>query len=145
MLHQFLNRFSAHLSNEVITELFQSFEVLLVIQNLTVFQRGHAWVSDNKGFEVQHALDITQRHIQQHTNTGWQRFQEPNMGNRAGQFNVTHTLTTHFSQCNFYTTLFTDYTTVLEALVFTTQALVILNRAKNFGTEQAVTLRLELR
>ena len=65
------------------------------------------------------------------------------MGNRARQLNVPHTLTTHLSQRNFDTAFLANDTTMLKALVLTAQAFVVLYWAKNFGTEQAVTLGLE--
>ena len=65
------------------------------------------------------------------------------MGNRRGQVDMSHTLTAHLGQGHFNATLFTDYTTVLEALVLAAQALVILDRAKNFGTKKTITLWLE--
>ncbi|MNQ82154.1 hypothetical protein D3C85_971980 [compost metagenome] len=65
------------------------------------------------------------------------------MGNRRSQFDVRHALTTNLGQRDFNAALLADHTTVLQALVLTAQALVILDRAKDLGAEQAVTLRLE--
>ena len=65
------------------------------------------------------------------------------MGDRAGELDVTHALTTHTGQCHFNTALLADDTTVLEPLVLAAQALVILDRAEDLGTEKTVTLRLE--
>src|SRR3546814_13161392 len=48
-----------------------------------------------------------------------------------------------FCQRDFNTALLADHTTVLQALVLTAQALVILDLAKDLGAEQAVTLRFE--
>ena len=65
------------------------------------------------------------------------------MSHRARKFNVAHTLTTHLGKCNFNTTLFTNYTAVLQALVLTTKTLVVLHWTKNLGAEQTIALRLE--
>ena len=65
------------------------------------------------------------------------------MSNWAGQFNVRHALATHFGQRDFDAALFTNNATMLEALVFAAQAFVVFNRAKDFGAEQTITLRLE--
>src|SRR5690606_35150181 len=62
---------------------------------------------------------------------------------RAGKLNMAHALTAHFSQCHFNATFFADNTAMLHALVFTTQALIVFNRAKNFGTEQTFALWLK--
>jgi hypothetical protein len=56
---------------------------------------------------------------------------------------VAHALTTHFCQRHFNAALFADDTAVLQALVLAAQAFVVLDRAKDLGAEQAVTLRLE--
>ena len=65
------------------------------------------------------------------------------MCNRRSQFNVTHALTAHFGQRDFNAALLADYTAMLEALVLAAQALIVLDRAKNLGAEQAITLWLE--
>jgi hypothetical protein len=56
---------------------------------------------------------------------------------------MAHALTTNARQSNLDTTLFTNDTAVLEALVFSAQTLVVLDRAEDLGTEKTVTLRLE--
>ena len=140
---QLVNSLGTHTGVKVVTELFQCFEILLIVQQLTLFQGSHARLDDNVALEIKHALYITQGHVQQQADTGRQRFQEPDMGNRRSQLNVTHALATHLGQCNFDAALLADDATVLEALVLAAQALVVLHRAKDLGAEQAVTLRLE--
>ena len=65
------------------------------------------------------------------------------MCDRARQFDVTHALTTNLSQGDFNATLFTDDAAVLQALVLTAQALVVLNGAENTRTEQTIALGFE--
>ena len=65
------------------------------------------------------------------------------MCHRAGQLNVRHALTSDLGQRDFNATLLADHTAMLEPLVLATQALIVFNRSKNFGAEQAVTLGLE--
>ena len=100
-------------------------------------------IRDDIGFKVQNTLYVSQRHIQQQADARWQRLQKPNMRDRAGKLNVAHSLTTDFRQRNLNTTLLTNYTAVLEALVLTTQALIVFNRAENFGAEKTVALGLK--
>ena len=69
VFEQLLNGFGTHAGVEVITELFQCFKVLLVVHQLTTLQRGHTWIDHDKTFEIQHALDITQGHIEEHADT----------------------------------------------------------------------------
>ena len=56
---------------------------------------------------------------------------------------MTHPVTTNFGLGNFYATFLTNNPPVLEALVFAAQAFVVLDRAKNLGTKQTVTLGLK--
>ena len=140
---QGLNSFGAHLRVEFVTELFQRVQVLLFSQNLVAFEVGHATFDNNIRFKVQYAFDITQRHIQQQTDTGRQRFQEPDVGSRRRQLDVAHALTTHFGLGHFNAALLTDNTTVFQALVLTAQALVIFYRPKDTGAEKAVTFWFE--
>ena len=142
-VQQFTDSFSTHAGIKVVAELFQRFEVLLIVQQLTFFQSGHARIDNDIALEVENTLDITQGHVHQQADTGRQRFQEPDVSHWRSQFDVSHALATDLGQCDFNATLLTDHTAVLQALVLTAQALVILYRAKDFGAEQAVTLRLE--
>ena len=65
------------------------------------------------------------------------------MRNWRGQFDVAHTLTTYFLKGNFNTTFLADNAAILHALIFTAEAFVVFDRAKDARTEQAVALWLE--
>src|SRR3970040_1280025 len=65
------------------------------------------------------------------------------MRHRAGQFNMPHALTPDLGQGHFNTAFFTNHATMLEALVLATQTFIILDRAKDFGAKQTITLRFE--
>ena len=65
------------------------------------------------------------------------------MGHRAGEIDVGHALTTNFRLRDFNAALLTNNTAVLQALVLAAQALVVLDRTKDFGAKQTVTLRFE--
>src|SRR5476651_286707 len=134
-VQQFADGFCTHAGVKVITELFQCFEVLLVVEQLTFFKGSHARIDNDVALEIENALDITQGHVHQQADTGRQRFQEPDVSNWRCQFDVSHTLTTDLGQCDFNTALFADHATMFQALVLTAQALVILNRAKDLGAE----------
>ena len=60
-----------------------------------------------------------------------------------GQINVAHALAAHFGLRDFNAAFFADHAAMLQAFVFAAQAFVVLDRAKNFGAKQAITLRLE--
>ncbi len=140
---QFTHRLGAHAGIEVVTELFQRLEVLLVVQQLALFQGGHARIDHHVALEIEHALDIAQGHVQQQADTRRQRLQEPDVSDRRGQLDVRHALAAHLGQRDFHAALLADHATVLEALVLAAQALVVLDRAEDLGAEEAVALRLE--
>ena len=56
---------------------------------------------------------------------------------------MAHTFAAYFLERNFNTTFLADNAAILHALIFTAQAFVIFDRAKDTCTEQAVTFRLE--
>ncbi|MNN08416.1 hypothetical protein D3C81_1212690 [compost metagenome] len=143
LVEQFTYGFRAHARVEVVTELFESFEVLLVVQQLALLQGGHARIDHHVALEIEHALDIAQGHVQQQADTRRQRLEEPDVGNRRSQLDVAHALAAHLGQGDFHAALLADHAAVLEALVLAAQALVVLHRAEDLGAEQAIALRLE--
>ena len=56
---------------------------------------------------------------------------------------MAHTLTTHLGQCHFDTTLFADHPAMLQALIFSAQALIVFYRPENSCTKKTVALRFE--
>ncbi len=142
-VQQLAHGLGTHAGIEVVAELFERLEVLLVVQQLALLERGHARIDHHVALEIEHALDVTQGHVQQQADTGRQRLQEPDVGNRRSQFDVRHTLTTNLGKRDFDATLLADHAAMLEALVLAAQALVVLDRAKDLGAEQAFTLGLE--
>jgi hypothetical protein len=65
------------------------------------------------------------------------------VGAGRGQVDVAHALATHLGLRDFNAALLADHAAVLQALVLAAQALVVLDRAKDLGAEQAVALGLE--
>ncbi len=140
---QLLDAFGAHQGFELIAELATLGVVVVLGHDAELLQRGHAGVDDHVGFEVQHALDVAQRHVEHEAQTRRQRLQEPDVGARRSQFDVAHAVTTDLGLGHFDAALLADHAAVLEALVLAAQALVVLDRAEDLGAEQAVTLGLE--
>ncbi len=72
-LHQQLtDRFSPHTGIKIVTKLFQCFVILLIVQQLVFFQRGHTRINHHEAFKIKYTLNITQGHIQQQANTARQ-------------------------------------------------------------------------
>ena len=117
--------------------------VVVLGHDAELLQRSHAGVGHHIGFEVQHALDVAQRHVQHQAQARRQGLQEPDVSAGSGQIDVTHAFATHLGLCDFNAALLADHTAVLEALVLAAQAFVVLDRAKDLGAEQTITLGLE--
>ena len=84
-----------------------------------------------------------EREIQHIADLAGQTFKEPDMGNRSSQFNMTKTLTSHLGLNDLDPALFTYHPAVFHPLVLTAVTLVILDRAKDLGTEKSLALRLK--
>ena len=59
------------------------------------------------------------------------------------KLDMAHALTANARQRHFDAALFADDALVLHALVLAAQALIVLDRAKDAGADQAVAFRLE--
>ena len=124
--------------------LFHHFQILLFRQQLSALQVAHqAWVADHVGFKVEHPLDVAQRHVKHHAKARRKRLQEPDVRGRRSQFDMAHAVAPNLGQRHFDAAFLADHATMLEALVLAAQALVVLDRTKNLGAEQAIAFRLE--
>ena len=65
------------------------------------------------------------------------------MCNRARKLDVCHALTAYLGLRDLDTALLADDAAMLQALVLTTQAFVVLDGTEDLGAEQAVTLGFE--
>jgi hypothetical protein len=135
--------FGAHQRDEVVTVFLDLGQIVVFRQDLGTVERGHAGIGDHVGFEVQHALDVAQGHVEHHAEAARQALQEPDVGNHRGQLDVRHALATDLRERHFDAALFADHAAVLEALVLAAQALVVLDRPENLRAEEAIAFRLE--
>ena len=102
-----------------------------------------AGLDDDVRFEVEHALQLAQRDIQQVSDAAGQALEEPHVRARAGQLDMAQALAADARQRDFHAALVADYAAVLHALVLAAQALPILGGAEDAGAEESVALRLE--
>jgi hypothetical protein len=142
-LQQLEHGLGAHARVELVAMLFDGFEVHLVGQQLAALQRRHARIDDDEGFEVEHALDLAQRHVEHEADARRQRLQEPDVRGRARELDVAHALAAHLGLRDFHAALLADHAAMLEALVLAAKTFVILHGSEDLGAEQAVTFRLE--
>ena len=138
-----MDRLGAHAGVELVAVLLDRLEVRLVREQLAALHRGHAGLDDHEGLEVQHALDLAQRHVEHQTDARRQRLQEPDVRGRACELDVAHALAAHLGLRHLDAALLAHDTAVLQALVLAAQALVVLHRPEDLGAEEAVPFRLE--
>ena len=139
-----LDRLGADQRRErILAELVDRQHVLLLRQELMLLQRGEARFGDDVVLEIEDALDILERHVHQRADPARQRLQEPDMGDRRGQFDVAHAFAPHARKGDLDAALLADDALVLHPLVLAAKALVVLDRTEDAGAEQPVALGLE--
>ena len=143
-LQDFADRLGAdHGGEGILTVFVLRAEIILLVQELTVLERGQARIEDDVGFEVEDALEILQRHVEQQADARGQRLQEPDVRDGRGERDVSHALAPHARQRDLDAALLADDALVLHALVLAAQALVVLDRPEDTRAEQSITFRLE--
>ena len=137
---------SAPIGVELVAVLLERFVVLLVGQQLADMLRSVSPGSiDDEVLEVEHALEVAQRHVEHQADAGRQRLQEPDVRHRAGQLDVAHALAAHLGERDFDAALFADDALVLHALILAAQALVVLCRAKDLAQNKPSRSGLNVR
>ena len=142
-LQELADALGAHRRREVVAVLLDLREVVVLGQELRAVERRQAGVGDDVRLEVQHALDVAQRHVEHHAHPRRQALQEPDVRDRARELDVAHPLAAHLGERDFDAALLADHAAVLQALVLAAQALVVLDRPEDLRAEEAVALGLE--
>ena len=142
-LQQLLDRLGAHLRLEAVLVLFARLAVLLFVQQLVLLQLGLARIDDDVGLEVEDALEIAQRDVEQVADAARQPLEEPHVADRRGQRDVAEALAADLGLRHFDAALVADHAAVLHALVLAAQALPVGDRPEDLRAEQAVAFRLE--
>ena len=100
-------------------------------------------LGDHVGSEVDDLFEVLRCQVEQVAETAWDTLEVPNVGDRRGQFNVAHPLTTHLGASYLDTTALTDDALEAHALVLAAVALPVASRSEDLLAEQAVLFRLE--
>jgi len=100
---------SAHARVELVAVLLDRVEVHLVGEQLAALHRGHARVDDHERLEVQHALDLAQRHVEHQADAAGQRLEEPDVRRGAGELDVAHALAAHLGLRDLDAALLADH------------------------------------
>ena len=93
--------------------------------------------------EVEHPLEIAERHVEDDADPRRHRLQQPDMGDRRSQLDMAHALAPNLALDHLDAAFLADDAAILHPLVLAAQAFVVLDRAEDAGTEQAVALGLE--
>src|SRR6266568_2538165 len=143
---QLANPLCPHARREIVAVLLDLGEVVLLGEELgplDLLVVDHARVRDDVGLEVEHALDVPERHVEHQAQARGQALQEPDVRDRAGELDAPHALATDLGERDLDAALLADHPAVLQALVLSAQALVVLDRSEDLCAEEAVPLRLE--
>ena len=101
-------------------------------------------VDDDVGLEVEDALEVAQRDVEQVPDAARQALEEPDVADTGvASCDVAQPLAPHFGLRDFDAALVADHAAVLHALVLAAEALPVGDRAENLRAEQPVALRLE--
>ena len=143
-MQQLLDRLGAHLRAELDRAvLLARLAVLLLGEQLVLLQLGVARLDDDVGLEVEDALEIAQRDVEQVADAARQPLEEPHVADRRRQRDVAEALAAHLGLRDFDAALVADHAAVLHALVLAAEALPVGDRAEDLGAEQPVAFRLE--
>ena len=138
------DRLGADAGAECVVAMFvEHGDILILGEQLVLLQLRQPRLDDHVILEIENALHFLERHVEQRGDARRQRFQEPDMRHRRGQFDMPHALAPHPGLDDLDAALLADDAAVLHALVFAAQALIILDGAEDFRAEQPVALRLE--
>ncbi len=93
--------------------------------------------------EVEHALQVAGRDVQQQAETAGRALHEPDVRHGRGKLDVAHALAAHLAARDFDAALVADDALVADALVLTAVALEVLLRSEDLLAEEAVFFGLE--
>ena len=141
LFQKFANRLGAHFRLERVAVVFASGAVFFFVQELTDLERRVARVDDDVVLEINDFFQARRLHREQRRQTARRRFEEPNMDDRRGQFNVPHTLATDAAMRNFNAATVASHPLIFHTAIFTAVAFPVFFRAENLFAEQTVAFR----
>src|SRR4051812_16555038 len=142
-LEQFLDCFRAHLRAELLPVVFTRLAELIFVEQLVRLEVGVARLDDDVGLEVEDALEIAQRDIEQVPDAARQPLEEPDVADRRGQRDVAKPLAADLGLRDFHTALVANDAAVLHPLVLAAQAFPVGDRPEDLGAEEPVAFGLE--
>ncbi len=139
----FLHGLGAHLGGKAVGVLLTGLTVLHLGEQLLVLQWRLARIDDHVIFVIQHAFEITRRHVQHQAHARRHALEKPNMADRHRQFDVAHAFPAHAGQRHLDAATITDHAAMLDALVLAAITFPITHRTENPFTKQTALFRLK--
>src|SRR5262249_15812718 len=112
-------------------------------QQLALLERRATGIDHDVGLEVEHLLELLQRHVEERADARRQALQEPDVRDGRREVDVAHALAAHLGLDHLDAARLAHHGTVPHGLVLAGVALVVLGRPEDLGAEEAVTLGLE--
>ena len=144
LLEELLEGFGSHAGLESVRAvLFDGAAVGFLVEEFLLFHAGGTRVDDQVLLVVDDLLELAGGHVEHQRQTAGHALQEPNMGDRDGEADVAHALTTDAGDGDFDAALIADDVLVLHLLVLAAVAFVVADGAEDALAEEAVRLGLE--
>ena len=144
LLQQLFDAFGAHHRDEFAGKLLIQLALALIGDHFALAQVGHFTRIDNhECFEIQDAFELAQSNVQQVTDAAGQALEEPDVGARAGQFDMAQALAPHPRQSHFHAAFVANDAAMFHALVLSAQTFPVGDGTENPGAEKSIALRLE--
>ena len=93
--------------------------------------------------EVDDLFEVLRRHVEEVTETAGDTLEVPDVGDRSGEFDVTHALATNSLPSDLDAASLTRDALEANTLVLSTGALPVLGRTEDLFSEETVFLRLQ--
>ena len=147
-LEELLDRLGAHLRDERVEAVLRLELAELLLRDEALFLEllflgERARVDDDVLLEVEDALEVAQREVEEVPDAARQSLEEPDVRNGSRELDVAHALAAHLGLRHLDAALVAHDAAVLHALVLAAEAFPVGDRAEDLRAEQAVALRLE--
>ena len=121
-------------------------QVFFFSEKLARFEIRQSRLNHDEPLEIQDPLQVRERHVEHEPDAARaarRRFQEPDVRDGSRELDVPHPLAANLLERDLDAAFLAGDAAELHPLVFSAEALVILDRAEDPRAEQAVALRLE--
>src|SRR5262249_31407377 len=112
-------------------------------QKLFIFERSRAGIEHDIGLEVEHLLDVLERHVEQRADAARQALQKPDMDDPRRELDVAPEAAPPFWLGGLHAAFLADDAAVAHPFILAAVAFVVFRRTENLRAEKTVALRLE--